>query len=54
MFVTQVIVLEDENVYTMGDYAGSQEYVVDVLHEVLGVACVYIYIIKNYLNREIS
>jgi hypothetical protein len=50
MFVTQVIVLEDETVYTMGDYAGSQADGVDVLHEVLGATCKF----KNYLNGEIS
>jgi hypothetical protein len=41
MFVTHIIVVEDENVYTMGDYAGSQAYGVDVLHEVLGAAYIY-------------
>jgi hypothetical protein len=50
MFVTQVIVLEDETVYTMGDYAGSQTDGVDVLHEVLGAT----YKFKNYLNGKIS
>jgi hypothetical protein len=50
MFLTQVIVLEDETVYTMGDYAGSQADGVDVLHEILGAT----YEFKNYLNGEIS
>jgi len=50
MFVTQVIVLEDEIVHTMGDYAGTQADGVDVLHEVLGAA----YKFGNYLNGEIS
>jgi hypothetical protein len=48
MFVTQVIVLKGENMYTMGDcrrFAGSQADGVDVLHEVLGAA----YKLKNYL-----
>jgi len=49
MFVTQVIALEDETVYTMGDYAGSQADGVDVLREVLGAT----YEFKNYLNGEI-
>jgi len=50
MFVTQVIVLEDDTVCTMGDYAGSQADGVDVLYEVLGAA----YKFRNYLNGEIS
>jgi hypothetical protein len=50
MFVTQVIVLEHTTVYTMGNYAGSQAYGVDVLHEVLGAT----YKLKNYLNGDIS
>jgi hypothetical protein len=32
IFVIKVIVLEDKNVYSMGDYAGSQADGVDVLH----------------------
>lgn len=50
MFVTQVVVLEVETVYTMGDYAGSQADGVDVLCEVVGAT----YKFKNYLNGEIS